>query len=64
MDSHQLRAHSFRTQIATIMSSVELLLQYGAAWTDAEREELLCEIRIAAQRMRGMLDQPPEARDG
>ena len=52
----QVPAHRFRTQLATIVSSVELLLHDGAGYADAEREELVREIGRAAQRMRDMLD--------
>lgn len=57
MDASQLKAHRFRTQLATIVSSVELLMHYGASYADAERAELLREIGHAAQRMREMLDE-------
>jgi len=57
MNAPQARAHHFRTHLATIVSSVELLLHYGAVYPDSEREDLLHEIGFAAQRMREMLDE-------
>jgi len=53
----QIKSHRFRTHLATIVSSVELLLHYGAAYPDTDREELVREIGFAAQRMRDMLDE-------
>ena len=57
MNVPQVRAHRFRTHLATIVSSVELLLHYGATYPEAEREDLLREVGFAAQRMREMLDE-------
>ena len=43
----------------------QLLLHYGAAYPDSDREELVREIGFAAQRMRDMLDEAAsEARHG
>ncbi len=53
----QMKAHRFRTHLATIVSSVELLLHYGASYPDTDRDELVREIGFAAQRMRDMLDE-------
>lgn len=53
----QVKAHRFRTQLATIVSSVELLLHYGGAYPDTDRNEMIREIGHAAQRMREMLDE-------
>ena len=33
----QVQSHRFRTHLATIVSSVELLLHYGATYPDSDR---------------------------
>lgn len=53
----QLRNHRFRTQLATVVSSAELLQLYSAHFSEAERRDLVNEIRAAAHRMREMLDE-------
>ena len=53
----QISAHRFRTYLATIVSSVELMQHYASQVSSAERENLVAEIGAAAQRMREMLDE-------
>ena len=51
-----MTSHEFRTPLATILSSAELLEQYGARLPDAEKRELYHSIRAAVERMTKMLD--------
>jgi PAS domain S-box-containing protein len=52
-----LTSHEFRTPLATILSSVELIEDFGASLPDAERRELIRIVKGAIARMTGMLDQ-------
>jgi hypothetical protein len=64
MNQHtQIKGHRFRTHLATIVSSVELLQHYAAQCTQAERDALLREIGAAAGRMREMLDEAAQAQE-
>jgi PAS domain S-box-containing protein len=49
-------SHEFRTPLAAILSSVELLDTYGAAFRH-ERRELVGQIKTAVARMNGMVEQ-------
>jgi PAS domain S-box-containing protein len=50
-------SHEFRTPLAAILSSVELLDTYGASFPADERRELLEQIKTAVARMNGMVEQ-------
>jgi PAS domain S-box-containing protein len=50
-------SHEFRTPLAAILSSVELLDAYGESFPAEERHELLAQIKTAVARMNGMVDQ-------
>lgn len=50
-------SHEFRTPLAAILSSVELLDTYGASFPADERRELLGQIKTAVARMNGMVEQ-------
>ncbi|MCZ8257459.1 MAG: PAS domain S-box protein, partial [Polaromonas sp.] len=50
-------SHEFRTPLAAILSSVELLDTYGASFPADERRELLDQIKTAVARMNGMVEQ-------
>lgn len=50
-------SHEFRTPLATIFSSVELLDDYGCAFPEQERHEVLGLIKGAVARMNTMVDQ-------
>jgi PAS domain S-box-containing protein len=52
-----LASHEFRTPLATILSSIELLEDFGPGLPDAERSELLKIVKAAIARMAAMLDQ-------
>ncbi len=52
-----LTSHEFRTPLATILSSIELIDDFGANLPDAERAELIRIIKNAITRMTGMIDQ-------
>jgi PAS domain S-box-containing protein len=52
-----LASHEFRTPLATILSSVELLEDFGASLPDGERKELIRIIKASIGRITGMLDQ-------
>ncbi|MCL4798392.1 MAG: PAS domain S-box protein [Burkholderiales bacterium] len=52
-----MTSHEFRTPLATILSSAELLRDYGERLAPGERTELLGSIRNSVRRMAGMLDQ-------
>jgi hypothetical protein len=65
MNQHtQIKGHRFRTHLATIVSSVELLEHHAAQCTQAERDALVREIGAAAERMRDMLDEAAQSRPG
>lgn len=51
-----MTSHEFRTPLATILSSAELLDHYGERMPGAERQEVLQGIVAGVQRMTGMLD--------
>ena len=50
-------SHEFRTPLAAILSSVELLDTYGDTFPQSERHELLGQIKTAVSRMNGMVEQ-------
>ena len=50
-------SHEFRTPLAAILSSVELLDTYGATFPAEERRELLEQIKTAVARMNGVVEQ-------
>lgn len=50
-------SHEFRTPLATIFSSVELLDDYGCDFPEQERHEVLGLIKGAVARMNNMVDQ-------
>lgn len=50
-------SHEFRTPLAAILSSVELLGDYGARLPDSERLEILGQVKSAVLRMNGMVEQ-------
>lgn len=50
-------SHEFRTPLAAILSSVELLDDYGPRLPDEERREILGLIKGAVTRMNGMIEQ-------
>ena len=50
-------SHEFRTPLAAILSSVELLDAYGASFPAEERRELLGQIKTAVARMSNMVEQ-------
>jgi PAS domain S-box-containing protein len=52
-----LASHEFRTPLATILSSIELIEDFGATLPEGERRELIRIIKGAIGRMAGMLDQ-------
>jgi|SRR5688572_4496188 len=52
-----LASHEFRTPLATILSSIELIEDFGATLPEGERTELIRIIKGAIARMAGMLDQ-------
>jgi PAS domain S-box-containing protein len=52
-----LASHEFRTPLATILSSIELIEDFGATLPEGERRELIRIIKGAIARMAGMLDQ-------
>ncbi|WP_162243792.1 PAS domain S-box protein [Pseudorhodoferax sp. Leaf274] len=51
-----MTSHEFRTPLATIMSSAELIAHYGERMAGEERQEVLEGIVNGVQRMTGMLD--------
>lgn len=51
-----MTSHEFRTPLATVLSSAELLRHYEQRLTPARRDELLQTIQISVQRMTDMLD--------
>ncbi len=50
-------SHEFRTPLAAILSSVELLDDYGDSFPPEERKEILGLIKTAVKRMNGMVEQ-------
>ena len=50
-------SHEFRTPLAAILSSVELLDTYGSSFPAEERRELLEQIKTAVARMNGVVEQ-------
>lgn len=50
-------SHEFRTPLAAILSSVELLGDYGSRLPDSERQEIVGLIKTAVARMNGMVEQ-------
>jgi PAS domain S-box-containing protein len=50
-------SHEFRTPLAAILSSVELLDDYGARLPDEERREIVGLVKNAVTRMNNMVDQ-------
>jgi PAS domain S-box-containing protein len=52
-----LTSHEFRTPLATILSSVELMEDFGPGLPEAERRELFKLVKGAISRMTTMLDQ-------
>jgi PAS domain S-box-containing protein len=51
-----MASHEFRTPIAGILSSAELLSHYGERFSEGERREMLAEIQVAAKRMASMVE--------
>jgi PAS domain S-box-containing protein len=51
-----MTSHEFRTPLATILSSAELIAHYGERLEEGERQETLQGIVAGVQRMTGMLD--------
>ncbi|MBI3149520.1 MAG: PAS domain S-box protein [Betaproteobacteria bacterium] len=51
-----MTSHEFRTPLATILSSAELMKYYGDRLPDSERGDLLLNIEKAVGRMTGMLN--------
>ena len=51
-----MTSHEFRTPLATILSSAELLEHYGAQMPPEEKQELHQSIRAGVERMTRMLD--------
>lgn len=52
-----ITSHEFRTPLATILSSVELLEDFGAGMSEPERRELIRIVKGSIGKMTGMLDQ-------
>jgi PAS domain S-box-containing protein len=50
-------SHEFRTPLAAILSSIELLDDYGARLPDEERREIVGQVKHAVARMNKMVDQ-------
>jgi PAS domain S-box-containing protein len=50
-------SHEFRTPLAAILSSVELLDDYGDSFPAEERKEILGLIKTSVKRMNGMVEQ-------
>src|SRR5207342_1399032 len=51
-----LASHEFRTPLATILSSVELIEQYSERLPAQEKAEIIGSIKIAVKRMTSMLE--------
>lgn len=52
-----MTSHEFRTPLAAILSSTELLEDYGERMEKPERIELMSNVKVAVKRMTDMLDQ-------
>ena len=52
-----MASHEFRTPLASVLSSIELINDFGATLPDAERRELVKIVKDSVARMTGMLDQ-------
>ena len=52
-----MTSHEFRTPLAGILSSIEVLDGYGARLPDAERHEIVGQVKEAVARMNRMVDQ-------
>jgi len=51
-----MTSHEFRTPLAAIFSSAQLLRRYGTRLREPEKEELYCSIEAGVKRMTEMLD--------
>ncbi len=51
-----MASHEFRTPLATILSSTELLEHYSHKWTEAKKLNHLQRIQVAVKRMTGLLN--------
>ena len=51
-----MASHEFRTPLATILSSAELIEHYGEKITHRERQEIMADLVVAVKRMQGMLE--------
>lgn len=52
-----MASHEFRTPLAAILSSIELLDDYGPRLPDDERKEIVGLVKTAVARMNGMIEQ-------
>jgi PAS domain S-box-containing protein len=52
-----MASHEFRTPLAAILSSIELLDDYGPRLPDEERREIVGLVKTAVTRMTGMIEQ-------
>ena len=52
-----MASHEFRTPLATILSSIELIEDFGASIPDGERQELVRIVKSAVGRMNAMIEQ-------
>jgi PAS domain S-box-containing protein len=52
-----MASHEFRTPLAAILSSIELLDDYGPRLPDEERREIVGLVKTAVARMTGMIEQ-------
>lgn len=51
-----MASHEFRTPLATIQTSSELLLHYSERLSAAEKTEAICDIQRSVQRMQSMME--------
>lgn len=51
-----MASHEFRTPLATILSSAELIEHYGEKITHGERQDIMADLVVAVKRMQGMLE--------
>jgi signal transduction histidine kinase len=51
-----MTSHEFRTPLTTILSSAELLQDYGSKWTEEKKLQHFQRIQTAVKHMTGMLD--------
>ncbi|HYW56187.1 MAG TPA: PAS domain S-box protein [Polaromonas sp.] len=51
-----MASHEFRTPLATILSSAELIEHYGEKINAGERQEIMTDLVTAVKRMQGMLE--------